>query len=134
MPTEMTTSGPWFDRELRDEILRRYKGRATGKIADFGVTVIQAYLPSQFKYDRPDPHPGLYVSQIHTELMVDDSAMITDTPVVYGPWLEGVGSRNFPVTRFRGYHTFRVMTRVVDAAAGGIADIELQPYLGELNA
>jgi hypothetical protein len=27
---------------------------------------------------------------------------------VYGPWLEGVGSRNFPVTRFRGYHAFRV--------------------------
>jgi hypothetical protein len=33
-------------------------------------------------------------------------AVISDGGVVYGPWLEGVGSRN-DVTRFKGYGSFR---------------------------
>lgn len=64
------------------------------------------------------------LSQLHTVLQHPTGyyeSQITDTPVslflhrihdngvVYGPWLEGVGSRNYPVTRFRGYHTFRVV-------------------------
>ena len=34
------------------------------------------------------------------------AAKITDSRVVYGPWLEGVGSRN-RTTRFKGYRVWR---------------------------
>ena len=37
--------------------------------------------------------------------------LIHDSNVVYGPWLEGVGSRNFPKTRFKGYSIMRKVTR-----------------------
>ena len=30
---------------------------------------------------------------------------VSDSGVIYGPWLEGTGSRN-PVTSFPGYHSF----------------------------
>jgi hypothetical protein len=34
------------------------------------------------------------------------NAVITDGGVIYGPWLEGVSSRN-TTTRFKGYASFR---------------------------
>ena len=35
---------------------------------------------------------------------------ISDGQVVYGPWLEGVSSRN-ETTRFKGYHSFRIVAQ-----------------------
>ena len=32
---------------------------------------------------------------------------VDDSNIIYGPWLEGTGSRNAPNTRFKGYATFR---------------------------
>jgi hypothetical protein len=96
--------------------------------------MVQAYLPGSYRRDRPDPHPGLYESSIHTERSVVDHLIITDTPVVYGPWLEGVGSRNYPVTRFAGYHTFRRVSQLLDSMAEVKADSELTPYVERLNA
>lgn len=52
---------------------------------------------------------GFYESQIRDDTVSRLVHRIHDNGVVYGPWLEGVGSRNYPVTRFRGYHTFRVV-------------------------
>lgn len=51
---------------------------------------------------------GYYESQITDQTLSPLLHRIHDNGVVYGPWLEGVGSRNYPVTRFRGYHSFRV--------------------------
>ncbi len=46
--------------------------------------------------------------------------MVTDGGVIYGHWLEGTGSRNYPVTRFRGYSTFRRVKPMVDRDANRI--------------
>ena len=40
---------------------------------------------------------------------------------VYGPWLEGVGSRN-ATTRFKGYWAFRKATSALDHAIEEIGD------------
>ena len=40
---------------------------------------------------------------------------------VYGPWLEGVGSRN-SVTRFKGYHAFRNAAQALDRHIDDIGD------------
>lgn len=53
---------------------------------------------------------------------------VWDKGVVYGPWLEGTGSRNAPVTRFRGYQTFRRTKPLVDRDAQRIAMQLLQRY------
>jgi hypothetical protein len=57
---------------------------------------------------------------------------VNDGGVIYGPWLEGTGSRNSPVTRFKGYRTFRYVAQKVDGNADRIAERVLAPYLREL--
>jgi hypothetical protein len=52
-------------------------------------------------------HPtGYYESQIRSERVSAEAFSINDSGVVYGPWLEGISSRN-QSTRFKGYATFR---------------------------
>lgn len=48
--------------------------------------------------------------------------LIHDSDVVYGPWLEGVGSRNFPTTRFKGYSIMRKVTRSMQDRGVVLAD------------
>jgi hypothetical protein len=62
-----------------------------------------------------------------------EGTAIVDGDVVYGPWLEGVGSRNSPVTRFAGYHTFRKAGQKLNGEAGVIANVVIKPYIGEIN-
>lgn len=79
-------------------------------------------------------HPtGYYESKIHTERQSND-LVITDTPVIYGPWLEGVGSRN-QSTKFKGYSTFRMVAKKLQRDTGAIALAELRSggYLGDMN-
>lgn len=50
-----------------------------------------------------------------------DGVSIDGDNVVYGPWLEGVGSRNRS-TRFKGYFTFRKVAQALDSVASRMAD------------
>jgi hypothetical protein len=61
---------------------------------------------------------GHYRRNISTEFG-NLGALITDGGVVYGPWLEGIGSRN-QTTRFKGYASFR---RVGDWLNGKSRDV-----------
>ena len=49
---------------------------------------------------------GHYKRSVHGELQDSYHGRIHDSRVVYGPWLEGVGSRN-ERSRFKGYRMFR---------------------------
>lgn len=49
---------------------------------------------------------GYYESQIRSERLSAEAFSVNDSGVIYGPWLEGVGSRN-ATTSFKGYATFR---------------------------
>lgn len=60
--------------------------------------------------DKVLQHPtGFYESHIRAERVDAETWSVNDTNVIYGPWLEGTGSRNYPMTRFQGYHTFRIV-------------------------
>lgn len=43
--------------------------------------------------------------------------LVFSSNVTYGPWLEGNGSRNYPVTRFPGYHIYRKVAQQIDRSA-----------------
>jgi hypothetical protein len=58
---------------------------------------------------------------------------IWDSYIIYGPWLEGVGSRNFPKTRFKGYASFRIAAGVLQRRAAGTADVSIRKNIGRLN-
>ena len=93
-------SGPVFDgRALA--ACEALTEAAKEEIGKEGVSIIQSSL------DQVLQHPtGYYRYQIQYDHEGIET-VIGDGGVVYGPWLEGVGSRNSPVTKFPGYHTFR---------------------------
>ena|SRR5258708_5090472 len=77
-------------------------------------------------------HPtGYYESQIAVEKRFDAYA-VTDSGVVYGPWLEGTGSRN-KTTRFKGYSTFRIIRDKIRGEAKVQAEVILRPFLRRMQ-
>lgn len=122
---EVTRKGPLFDGRAQ-KAATAYLDVATAEVSDDGVNLVHAQLGSVLK------HPtGYYEHHIVTDV-AHDGHMVTDGGVVYGPWLEGVGSRNHS-TRFKGYATFRRMTQVLDRRAQAIADQVLGRFIGRMN-
>jgi len=77
-------------------------------------------------------HPtGYYESQVHTERVSADVYSINDSNVIYGPWLEGLSSRN-QTTRFKGYATFRRVKNRMAQKAGDIIDAAVSRAMGRL--
>lgn len=102
--------------------MHTYADEISYKVAAFAEDQVRARLPQVLQNPT-----GYYQSRIS----VDRSGtgyLVTDGGVVYGPWLEGVGSRNYPVTRFHGYATFRRTKALVDRKAPGIAEALLARY------
>ena len=94
------TKGPMFDgRAVR--ALDRLADDATEQVADQGVTDVRQFLDSVLKNPT-----GFYQSRIQTDRKTRDRSVVTDSQVVYGPWLAGVGSRN-KTSRFKGYAHWR---------------------------
>jgi hypothetical protein len=79
-------------------------------------------------------HPtGYYESQVKAERVAPGIYSINDGGVIYGPWLEGVGSRNAPVTRFAGYHTFRTVRNRMAQKAQAVAAAAIARQMGALE-
>lgn len=126
MATTVTVSGPLFNG-LSDAIMNDMCGDIERAVADEGEQMVRAELPNVLQ------HPtGRYMSGIRTE--VSGAGMdVTDSGVVYGPWLEGIGSRNAPKTRFKGYSTFRRVAQALDARAKQIADPIVDAHVRSLG-
>lgn len=58
--------------------------------------------------------------------------VVTTDNAMYGPWLEGTGSRN-RTTRFKGYSGFRRASQTLALEAADIAEEAIRPYLKEMN-
>lgn len=125
---EVNLSGPMFDG--RAEAAVEAATRDISKTAaQEGKNLVDARLGEVLQ------HPtGRYEAHIRTNTIspyinkVDDGGRI-----VYGPWLEGVGSRNAPKTRFRGYATFRIIGSVLGKVSGEIGNRVMEKYIGRMN-
>lgn len=86
------------------------------------VTVdVHAYLPGVLK------HPtGVFEGSLVGD-MVGPSMGRVFSDLVYAPWLEGTSKRN-QSTRFKGYHTFRLIT--AEFRAGRAAEVA-RPVVAE---
>lgn len=121
----VSMTGPLFD------------GRAVAALEAFTVAASaavgdEAYLDVRRTLGRVLRNPtGYYESKImHT--MAGDHGFVHDSNVIYGPWLEGTGSRN-QTTRFKGYRTFRQVTQRIDARSTDIAQRVLDGYLRRMQ-
>jgi hypothetical protein len=75
-----------------------------------------------------------YVSETRVTRTTEESATVHDGGSVYGPWLEGQGSRNYPVTRFKGYNSAREATEKVNAKADEVAAPVILRFVEAMNA
>lgn len=125
---KVTASGPVFDGRAQAAVAR-YVDDARDEIAAYGEAEVLAELGVVLR------HPtGYYESHIRSERVTADTDRIGDSGVVYGPWLEGTGSMNFPVTRFKGYGHWRRTKQILALEAPGIAQRLLQVrYLPEMR-
>ncbi|HET6286351.1 MAG TPA: hypothetical protein VFG15_06335 [Amycolatopsis sp.] len=121
----VTISGPFFDgrnpairRDLEDEGLNRVGGQ--------GLADVQANLNTSIR--NPTPY---YETQITSERRGDEQ-VVHDRDVIYGPWLEGTGSRN-QTTRFKGYASFRRAAQELEGQVGGILAPIVDRAVGRLN-
>lgn len=111
----MPATGPLFD------------GRAKRALADYTDWADhqvgrQAMADWHLELDRSLQYPtGRYESTIH---LSDDpfGSVVHDTGMIYNYWLEGHGSRNAPVTRFRGYHAAQRGAEMARARAKSMVD------------
>lgn len=106
--------GPLFDgraslivREMTEDIER--------ELADAGEQMVRAELPRVLRNPT-----GRYQSGIQSEPQ-GAGIDVTDGGIVYGPWLEGIGSRN-RTTQFKGYATFRRVAQALAVRAGLLAE------------
>lgn len=75
---------------------------------------------------------GFYRSRVALYGPVGGQARVHDSMVIYGPWLEGTGSRN-RTTRFKGYRNFRNATQTLQAAAVPLAENIIAQHLHRLG-
>ncbi len=77
-------------------------------------------------------HPTGHYESLITTRVSGDSALVSDSNCVYGPWLEGVGSRN-ATTRFKGYHFWRRAGQQAQRQAQPIARRVLSRFIGRMQ-
>lgn len=150
---EVSFQGPLFDGRA-GPIIHRYAEHLASVISDRAVTDIRAYLPTQYMYlghhggdIRHNPVPanaGELAASVVAERQTDERYLVRGDRVTYGAWIEGDSAMNNVVwpgrirrglsPRFPGYHTFRIIADELNVEASGIAETEILPYLGELNA
>jgi hypothetical protein len=120
----VTLSGPMFDGRAV-AATHAYVHAAVDEVGQASEDLVRAGT-SVFK------HPtGHYASMITTRVQ-GEQALVTDSNAVYGPWLEGVGSRN-ATTRFKGYHFWRKAGQQAQRQAQPVAQRILSRFIGRMQ-
>jgi len=115
-----------------------FDGRAAAALDDFAEAVVddvaeQGFRDIHFTLHRVLRNPtGYYQSRIRNRA-IGSARVLYDDRVIYGHWLEGTGSRNAPVTRFKGYFTFRRVAQHLIKKGPAIAQGTLKRYLGRMQ-
>lgn len=138
-------SGPMFDGRA-DAAMHRGLEAVRERVAAEGVTLTRAAFLGAIRDNHgrflasitTTGHSVVYSSESgrHSYSMpvtvdaVED--IVTTDLATYGPWLEGVGSRNHS-TRFKGYHGFRRAGQALDRVAGRLGDEAIHPYVREMS-
>lgn len=117
-----STRGPMFDGRAR-RAANEYVNRLERQLAEEGLNILRGEMRAVFRNPT-----GYYESRC----TVEDGRHITDSRVVYGPWLAGVGSRNFPITRFKGYDHWIKTRHQLNERKRGIGERLLRRYTGRM--
>lgn len=127
MHATVHVDGPLFDGRA-PRVMDEYAQAVVDDVAE------QGFRDIGFTLHRVLKHPtGWYQSQIRNRPLGAHTRVLYDNRVIYGAWLEGVGSRNAPVTRFEGYFTFRRVALALNRKAKPIAESTLRRFMWRLQ-
>ncbi|MER7234024.1 hypothetical protein ABT348_24115 [Streptomyces olivaceus] len=98
--TRVTSHGPIFDGRAQRAV-RGYIDDLEEEGAEWALDHVRATFHAQFKSPT-----GYYESHVRVRQEAGGPVVTDGGRIEYGPWLEGVGSRN-GTTRFKGYRAFR---------------------------
>ena len=119
------TSGPLFTR-------------GSGPVREAGKNIVADLVEKGEREVKLQLFPGHglvtgnYRRSINGEIVRDLNGLVHDSNVVYGPWLEGVSSRN-QRSRFKGYHMFRNARQTVQRIAKGVANKRIAEAVRKLG-
>lgn len=117
------THGPMFDDPgLTEDFL----SDATLAVASRALAEVQSNLNVSIRRPTPYYETQVWVHPIPAGHQVDDRG------VIYGPWLEGTGSRN-RTTRFKGYASFRRALQSIERRVDVITAPIVDDYVTRLN-
>lgn len=121
----VAVSGPFFDGTALRDIAAMMRDIDTA-MGQAGVDLVRNELDDSLQNPT-----GFYRSRVKFTRNTK-GATITDQGVVYGPWLEGTGSRN-RTTKFKGYNSFRRATQRLNSQANQIVQSVVARYVSKLN-
>ncbi|MEV0115875.1 hypothetical protein AB0H77_21940 [Streptomyces sp. NPDC050844] len=127
MSVEVSFEGPLFDGRAA-RAMQAAADDAREDIAEFAEEYALTLMGAAFR------HPtGYYESMVETTRVSADVSLVHDNDVIYGPWLEGVGSRNRPRPGFPGYRHWRQTKQLAQARGPQIAERAVQRHLPEMG-
>jgi hypothetical protein len=115
--TRMRYNGPIFDFRAR-RAFADMREELEEEAAEWALDHIKGTFHTHFKYPTGYYESNVRIKNSSSGHEVWDGGWAGP---VYGPWLEGVGSRN-QTTRFKGYHAFRKAAQALDRHIDDIGD------------
>jgi hypothetical protein len=122
---DLHTEGPLFDGRWRG-IVDDFVAEMAWVVGTKALSEVQDLLHASIR--NPTPY---YETQITIDRRVDD-VRVHDRGIIYGPWLEGTGSRN-RTTRFKGYASFRRAAQEIEQRVPEIVEPIARRFIAELN-
>lgn len=126
---DVEVSGPFFQPGA-DIVTDAYIFSAQEHIAQEAEKKVKAFQSLLFRY-QSSPPTGYATRHVRTRVQASRH-IVTDSAIVYGPWLEGVSERN-KTTRFKGYAIFRRTARSISNRAVDIAMPRIHALCEMLN-
>lgn len=121
--------GPLFKTQKRIEVMAKMKRNILTAI----TKVVHSNVTRILKQKIRNPTP-IYQTHILLDNKEDDRWRVTDQGLeVYNHWLEGTGSRNFPVTSFKGYHAFERAYAIAEKRALRLAQTQVSKAVKSLG-
>lgn len=113
--TRLRYNGPLFDDRAR-RAFNQFRDELEEESAEFVLDHVKDTFHTHFKHPTGYYESNVRINSANTEVWDGGFA-----GPVYGPWLEGVGSRN-NTTRFRGYHAFRKAANALERRVEEMGD------------
>lgn len=121
--------GPIFNKPRREAVIARMRENILKSITGNAFRGVNRILGRKIKNPTP-----IYQTHIRVDDALKNLWRVTDDGiVVYNHWLEGTGSRNFPVTRFKGYHAFETAGNATSKKAVKLAQSQVAKAVRSLG-